>query len=189
MPKRLFIALPLSAAAIDELRAEMGRLRPFAPPVKWVRPEQLHVTLKFLGDVAEEREEDVIDALRQAADISMFTFNMSGIGAFPDRRRPRVIWAGIEKGRNEVVQLAGRVEDKLAAVKFERGQMPFSPHVTLGRVRERGDFARMWQETERAPFVGCDDGAVEVKLIWSTLTPKGPIYKDLATFALQGVGG
>jgi len=186
MAKRLFIALPLNAPAIAELNALVHMCKRLARSTKWVRPEQMHVTLKFLGDVEEEREEDIVTALETAAAMAPFTFNLAGVGAFPNPRRPRVIWTGIDRGRDEVTTLAERVDAELAAKKFAREARPFSPHVTIGRVREPANFDELWRAVEATPFTGTAVDAREVRLVHSTLTPKGPIYNDLATIPLQG---
>jgi 2'-5' RNA ligase len=186
MSKRLFIALPLSAPAIAELHALVHMCRRQATVVRWVRPEQMHITLKFLGDVEEERECDITGALESLTTEKPFMFNLAGVGAFPDQRKPRVIWTGIVTGKDEVSALAKRVDDLLFAKKFPREERGFSPHVTIGRVKEPGEFGALWKTVEATPFVGMNVDAHQVLLIHSTLTPQGPVYKDLAVFPLRG---
>ena len=186
MPKRLFIALPLPVPVKAELNALIQIGQRQAPPVRWVRPEQMHVTLKFLGDVEEQREERLTAALEAVTGISPFVFNLAGVGAFPNRQRPRVVWTGIDSGCREVAALAARVDEALAPCGFPREERPFSPHVTIGRVKQPGEFAGFWQAVDAAPYVGQPVDACEVKLVHSTLTPKGPLYADLAAFPLRG---
>jgi 2'-5' RNA ligase len=185
MAKRLFIALPLPPPVLAEVQSLVDELRGSAPGVRWVWSEQLHVTLKFLGDVEEVREQPLTEALRSVAGES-FRFNLAGVGCFPNRKRPRVVWTGIELGRDNVKAVASAVEEALAKAGFARDERPFSPHVTLGRVKEPGDFRGFWQKVDATPFVGTEIDAREIRLIDSRLTPKGPIYTDLESFPLRG---
>lgn len=186
MSKRLFIALPLSAPAIAELHALVHMCRRQATNVRWVRPEQMHITLKFLGDVEDEREDDITNALEALTAEKPFMFNLAGVGAFPDKRRPRVIWTGIVNGKDEVTDLAKRVDDLLFERRFAREDRAFSAHVTVGRIKEPGDFGALWRTVDASPFVGANVEAHQVLLIHSTLTPQGPVYKDLAAIPLRG---
>lgn len=186
MPKRLFVALPLPVPAKAELAALVHVCRRHASFVRWVRPEQLHVTLKFLGDVEEADERAAIGALEALGERASFQFNLAHVGAFPDRRRPRVIWTGIEAGSDDVASLAGEVDRLLARVGFEREARPFSPHVTIGRLKDGGNLESLWNAMTANTFVGMHCTAAEVLLVHSTLTPRGPIYADVASFALRG---
>ena len=185
--KRLFIALPLPAPAKAELNSLVHALKRSAAGVRWVRPEHVHVTLKFLGDVLEDRIDPIIKALAPISEHSSFWFNLATVGAFPDRESPRVIWTGIEKGCNEVVSLAGVVESSMEGVGFPREQRPYSPHITIGRVKEPGDFSALWQQVSATPFESNQIDAHEVLLIHSTLTKTGPIYTELESFSLRGL--
>ena len=182
----MFIALPLPATAVAELRSLVHLLKRVAPGVRWVRPEQLHVTLRFLGDVEDEECQALVKSLQSIIELSPFTFNLAGLGAFPDRKRPRVVWTGVDTGRDPVVTLAARVEHAVVAAGLPAEDRPFSPHLTLGRVREPGNFAALWRTAEEAPFTGQPVNAVDVRLIWSTLTPTGPVYRDVESFPLRG---
>src|SRR5207245_7151093 len=111
-------------------------LRRVARDVAWVAPESLHLTLKFLGRVREARTPELAVALTRAtAGLTAFEANVAGLGAFPSPARARVIWAGVGRGTDALVELAGRVDAALAALGVEREPRAFSPHVTLGRVR------------------------------------------------------
>lgn len=186
MAKRLFVALPLARPIVAELNALVHVCRRHAPFVRWVRPEHLHITLKFLGDVEAHQEEQVKAELEALEASAPFQFSLADVGAFPDRRRPRVIWTGIATGRDDVARLAGRVDELLARCGCEREDRPFSPHVTIGRVKEGGDFEELWNAMKANTFVGASCTAQEIRLVHSTLTPRGPVYADLASFALRG---
>jgi 2'-5' RNA ligase len=110
-----------------------------ARDVAWVAPGNLHLTLKFLGTVPETRIDAIVAALTQSGlDLRPFEAQIRGLGAFPSGTRPRVIWAGVTDGATEMVELARRVDAALAELGFAREERPFSPHVTLGRVRRPG---------------------------------------------------
>ncbi|HEX9730300.1 MAG TPA: RNA 2',3'-cyclic phosphodiesterase [Gemmatimonadales bacterium] len=132
---RLFVAVNLPARVRDGLVRALARLRAAPFPVRWVDAAAVHLTLKFLGEVPEATEPTIAAAVSDACrDQRAFALSLSGFGAFPNLRRPTVVWVGCHAppalGR---VQRA--VERSLAAVGFVPDQRPFRPHLTLGRVR------------------------------------------------------
>ena len=151
-------------------------------PVKWVRPENIHLSLKFLGDVEEAREPELREALRRAAgacgEQRPLTLQIAGFGVFPDYHRPHVVWAGVTPDPGlELLQHA--VEQAFAPLGFPTEARAFRPHVTLGRAARDGrprDFAGL-----EAILAGTDfDETVtvaEVDLMQSTLQPNGPVYQ------------
>lgn len=184
--RRLFLALPLPATAQAELRSLVHALRSTAPGVKWVKPEQLHVTLRFLGDVENVQCNELIDAMDQETETAPFLFNLAGLGAFPNRKEPRVLWTGVNEGREQMMALAARVEKVVRACGMPPEDRPFAPHLTLGRVKEPADFTALWQVADQMNFAGTPVHAVDVRLIWSTLNPTGPVYRDVESFPLRG---
>jgi 2'-5' RNA ligase len=155
--------------------------------VAWVAPGKLHLTLKFLGNVDQARVEEIVAALRgAAAGVAAFEAAVRGLGAFPTPTRPRVIWAGVSEGADTMVELAGRVDTALAILGFPREARPFSPHVTLGRVRvPRRDPALA---EALAGGEGREFGRVRVgrvALMQSRLSPKGSEYTELAGVPLR----
>jgi RNA 2',3'-cyclic 3'-phosphodiesterase len=184
--RRLFLALPLPATAQAELRSLAHALKRVAPGVRWVRPEQLHVTLRFLGDVEEAQCNELIKSMNRVTDTAPFTFNLTGVGAFPNRRQPRVVWTGVGEGKEQVTALAALVENAVKASGLPGEDRSFAPHITLGRVRDSADFTAFWQAAEELKFVGQPVHAMEVRLVWSTLTPAGPVYRDVESFPLRG---
>jgi 2'-5' RNA ligase len=157
-----------------------------APGVRWVRADHLHITLRFLGDVEEQQATSLMEGLESLAEVAPFRFNLAGVGAFPDRKRPRVIWTGIALGKQQVVALAEKVEGIVESCGFPSEPKRFSPHVTLGRINSPGNFDEFWPQAEGSPFVGKNVDALDVRLIWSTLTPNGPVYRDVESFPLRG---
>lgn len=184
--RRLFVALPLPATVKAELNALVHVLKRVAPGVRWVRPEHMHVTLRFLGDVDDTQSPGLVESLRGITELSPFTFHLAGVGAFPDRKRPRVVWTGVESGRDGMEALAAHVEKSVVAAGLPPEDRPFSPHLTLGRVKDPGDFTALWQTVGEVPFSGQSVQVADVRLIWSTLTPAGPVYRDVESFPLRG---
>jgi len=130
------VAIRLDEAVRAALGAAIEGLRRVARDVAWVAPENLHLTLRFLGRVREALTPQLVVALTRAtAGLTAFEANVAGLGAYPSPARARVIWAGVGRGTDALVELAGRVDAALAGLGFEREPRAFSPHVTLGRVR------------------------------------------------------
>lgn len=186
MTVRSFVAVFLTPEVRAALGAEIQRLRGVARDVAWVTPENLHVTLKFLGGVEEGRLDAVAVAVDAAASAATaFDLAVEGLGAFPTPARPRVVWAGLGAGACALAALATRLDAALASLGFPREERPFSGHVTLGRARApRRDPALM---EALAGAAGRRFGHVpvaEIALMRSDLSPKGPRYTALRTAPL-----
>ncbi|RDV83229.1 RNA 2',3'-cyclic phosphodiesterase [Ammonifex thiophilus] len=182
---RLFWAVPLPAPLrrqLAELQKELG----FSPrSVKWVEEENLHLTVRFLGDT----EAGQVDSLREAvsarlAGIKAFLLEAEKLGAFPSLARPRVIWVGV-KAHPSLFLLHQAVEEAVRGLGFTPATKPFSPHITLGRVRERvalpGDHRWAQKNYAFTPFL-----VEELVLYRSFLTPRGPVYSRVAAVRLSG---
>jgi 2'-5' RNA ligase len=143
---RLFVAIELSPEWLTALDAVQSRMKAAlesrgAPRLRWVRPEGIHLTLKFLGEVTDARLPSVLGALDSATQPPPdFSLNLAGMGSFGDRRGPRVVWAGVdgrtENERKKLYDLVGRIETWSAAAGFPR-ERGFSPHLTLARLPEK----------------------------------------------------
>lgn len=184
--RRLFVALeppePVRrrlAAMELELRRAAGRA---ADEIRWVPPENVHLTLQFLGAVPEERVADVESAVRAAAaQARPLSLEVSGAGGFPNARRPRVVWAGISGDVAALGALAADLGRRLAPLGFPPEDRPFSAHLTLGRAREgRGAPGIAGALASAAEAGGAPWRATEVVLFESHLSPKGPRYEALA---------
>ena len=157
--------------------------------MRWVRADHLHITLKFLGDVESVQESKLIEALEETLSMAPFKFNLAGLGAFPDKKRPRVIWTAIANGAQQMTHLAGLVEQASAHAGLQAEGRGFSPHVTLGRVKQPGNLDALWTQAADNRFTGQKIDAQQIKLIWSTLTPTGPVYRDVESFPLREGSG
>lgn len=134
---RSFIAIPVPSEGIEALEQVVKNLdQEIGRYVRWVRPEGIHVTLKFMGDIPAAMVERVLEALPPvAAGSSPFELAISGLGVFPNIRRPRVLWAGLEGGLTTLSDLQLAVDEAVGKLGLPKEQRHFSPHLTLGRVR------------------------------------------------------
>jgi len=181
---RTFIALELPDSLKDGILALIGELRSRGIRAGWSKRGTLHLTLKFLGEIDESFQDDVIGAVRRAAAaVPPFWFDTSGIGAFPSDARPRVLWVGVDSGQ-ELYDLARLVESELAAVGFPSERRPFHPHVTLGRIRDPRGATGV---AEALTTLKAPEGRVvvrDVRVMKSTLAPAGAIHEVLAELPL-----
>ena len=184
---RVFVGVPVGAAVaarISAVRNEFG-----GEAVRWVPAENLHLTLKFLGDVEEAQVVAIRSALREAlAGTAGFGVTARGLGVFPNARRPRVLWIGL--AAPELAQVAGRVDRALEPLGVERAATRFRPHATIGRWRRpeppgvslREELTR-WCDREFGEF-----RMDAVTLFRSTLRPAGATYSPLEVFRLEAAG-
>ncbi len=182
---RLFVAVSLSAEIRDRLAAAQDRLRRALCDVSWVRAENIHVTLKFLGDTEEKRLERIRPALAEVARAGApFSMQVTGVGSFGGRI-PRVVWVGVGDGAESLTQLAGRIEAALARVGFPKERRGFTAHLTLGRVRSPRNAEALLaalQEIHGEEFGTLT--ATEFELMQSELRPSGSVYTVLERFLL-----
>jgi 2'-5' RNA ligase len=177
---RAFIAVEMDGGM---LREPLRLLRAFHD-LKVVPEGNMHITLKFLGDVGEDKLPAINAIIDKVAERAAFSFKVKGIGAFPSEMDPHVIWAGAE-GAEALKAMAGELDEALAALGFAREERPFSAHITLARSRDRG--ARL-AYSGLAEFREKEFGTVPVNSLHlkkSVLTPKGPIYSDLHVARLK----
>ncbi|MGC9333020.1 MAG: RNA 2',3'-cyclic phosphodiesterase [Anaerolineae bacterium] len=188
---RTFIAIELDGGLKEDLARLQDHLQAEMPPrsVRWVRPEGIHLTLKFLGDTTPGQVEQVKEALaRVAAGAGPITFGLGGVGCFPHTRRPRVVWVGLHEPTGDLAHLRDAVEAHVAPLGFPTEKRPFSPHLTLGRVQRHASNAEVRQvgEAVAASAIG-DIGemtATGLSYIRSKLTPGGAVYTTLARLEL-----
>ncbi|MFH1144047.1 MAG: RNA 2',3'-cyclic phosphodiesterase [Candidatus Eisenbacteria bacterium] len=182
---RAFLALNLpddavrsAAEVVTRMRERLGERE-----VKWVAAENLHLTLRFFGELDPEALQRARDFVRAAdGGWEAIATGWSGLGAFPSVRRAQVIWLGIADERGELRALAAEVERGLVQAGFGSGDKPFAAHVTLGRVRR--DARVVWpSDSERLTLPGSTFSIMRMALIKSTLTPSGPVYAPLETAA------
>jgi 2'-5' RNA ligase len=180
---RLFVALEIPSAVRENLAALLQSLRAVSPQTRWVRPENLHVTLKFIGEVPETKLAAIRSALAGARSDQSVTLGFDGLGFFPNDKHPRVFWAGIEASPN-LRTLAADIDMATEKIGVPREQRPFSPHLTLARFEPSG-----LTEKLRAA-IGEDMGHAfgslstnQFHLIESKLKPSGAEYTTLESFS------
>jgi 2'-5' RNA ligase len=183
---RTFIAIELDEELKRNLRELQADLRRQMAPrsVRWVRPEGIHLTLKFLGNTPMAKVEDVKAALaRAAAEAAPFSFTVGGLGCFPNTRRPRVVWLGLQEPTGVLVRLRDAVEAHVAPLGFPMERRAFHPHLTLGRVQRRASKSEVREigRVVAASAIGTiDEMAVTVvSYIKSDLRPTGAVYTTL----------
>ncbi len=187
---RLFVAVDLP----EDLRARLGglqdELRPIPLPVRWVRPQGIHLTLKFLGEVAQERAPAIGEALRAVAgEHAPFTLSVAGVGVFPELGAPRVIWVGLGGDLPAAGRLQDAIDAALLRLGFAREKRPFRPHLTLGRVKGagRGDWRPLLRRHAEASLGSFE--APECVLFESKLDSAGASYSPIGRFPLSASGG
>ena len=185
---RSFIAIELPDKVRRVLDQVQKHLRDSVTGVRWVQPESIHLTLKFLGSILPEQVAAISAAVGEVAHGEpLLALNVSGIGAFPNARRPRVIWVGIVGEVERLGRLQTRLESALESLGFQREERPFRPHLTLGRVkdpRRPPDLTRALAETT-VPASNPFD-VREILVYKSDLRPTGAIYTKLQHLPLAG---
>jgi 2'-5' RNA ligase len=187
LPIRAFIGIELD----ERLKRELARLiKRFSSPddgIKWVDPGNIHITLKFL----EETPVDKINAVERIMDgiaegHPTFHIDISGLGAFPNKLQPRILWVGISKRAGMIETMASELDTKLQALGFPPEEHPFSPHITLGRVKgdKLTDHSLALLNSITTPS-GLSQKIERIALVRSTLTPKGPEYDVLKYASLS----
>ncbi len=187
---RSFVAIELPGGLKDELVELSERLKSGGyPGVRWVDPRGIHLTLKFLGNVAVDRLDDITEVLTEAArGISPFRLEVGGLGVFPNPRGVRVAWVGMHGDTDKLQQLQQRVESGLVTLGFAAESRRFTPHLTLARVRDQvspEERQRFGQVIEGTDFEARHKIEVDtVYLMRSQLTRQGAVYSRLSSVGL-----
>ena len=188
MATRTFLAVPLSEQVVDRLADAQQSLSAAGARVRWVARENLHLTLKFLGNVEEA---DMAEVCRLAGEVAAavepFDFAVTALEAVPPRGALRMIWAGVAEPTGALAKLNRAAEDAYERMGFEKETRPYRPHLTLGRAKAGRNIAELRAAADR--FAETDFGttpAEELIVFESSLTPTGPIYSPLAKAAIGG---
>jgi 2'-5' RNA ligase len=189
MSIRSFIAVPVPEHITDHLARLHESVPHAAGKIRWVKATAMHLTCIFLGDIEAGQVDPIAEALETVSRaVSPFVTNLDGVGAFPNFRRPRVVWVGFDQGEDEIKELKLRIDEALQPLGIEPERRAFHPHLTLGRVKSEGrrglleEAAAAWT----LPFENWVSG--EVVLFKSVLGRHGPTYTFLARLPLGGVG-
>ena len=185
---RLFWAVEVSQEVRDSLGQLIQEFKPTGADVRWVRPASIHLTIKFLGQSPAEAVDQIAAALAPAAAACpSLNLKPAGVGVFPSHARPRVIWAGLSGDVEELIGLAGRVDEALVPLGFAPEKRPFNPHLTLGRVKSIRGRSRLAEALARlGGWEGPELRAGELILFRSQLNPTGAVYTPLVRLVLGG---
>jgi 2'-5' RNA ligase len=182
---RSFLAVDPPREIIDAIGMIQDRLRKnIQGDIRWVRPQGIHLTLKFFGTIAES---DVANISRVVEDttstIAPFTLGIKRVGAFPDVKRPRVLWLGMDGDVDILIRLQKEVDAELHKYGFEKEDRPFRPHLTLARIKDpRGLIGLAKIMEKRENYEAGSFSAAGLNLFKSELTPMGAVYTKLAYF-------
>lgn len=183
---RAFVAANLDPGLKQAIALVQEQLRATRADVGWVRPENLHLTLKFLGQVAEASVQRIAEAIEAAAlGDGPFRLVLAGLGAFPQSRSARVIWVGVEAGAQGLAGLQARLEAQLEPLGFPLEARPFTAHLTLGRVRGPARRAQLAAALTSMPAGPLGEMLLDrIELMKSELRPEGACHSVLRTFPL-----
>ena len=184
---RSFIALELS----DEIKTELDRiegvLKKSDANVKWIKPGSIHLTLKFLGYITEEKIASISEKIeRIASETSPFDIVLNEIGVFPTWDRARVIWVGVGEGSGNVETLAGMIEEAMSEEGFEKEKRSFRSHLTLGRVRSPKNKEKLEKEALSVEVKPAKSHISKIILFKSDLSPEGAVHTPLYTASFSG---
>ncbi|HEV8486925.1 MAG TPA: RNA 2',3'-cyclic phosphodiesterase [Blastocatellia bacterium] len=184
-PIRTFICIEIPETVKERIADLQRELKQIDAQVSWVKPANIHLTLKFLGPVAPSRMAGVRHAVERAAgSCSPFEVEVSRTGCFPSPRNPKVLWVGLSNIPNQLQQLHQAMEDELARAGFARETKRFSPHLTIARVRSPRGAPAVAERLIASTFPGQTFSATEVIVMRSDLNPSGSVYTPQALIQL-----
>ena len=182
---RTFIAIEIPEIIRKRIADFQEELRGARASVSWTKPQNIHVTLKFLGDVEESNLSGIVEAVKETAlPNKVFTIEVAGQGGFPSMRRPRVLWVGIGRGSKELKQVAEMLEERLEPLGFESEKRKYTPHLTIGRVKSQSNIGKMADIIGRTSIAAGSFSAKKIVIMKSILHPTGAIYTPYAQISL-----
>jgi len=183
---RCFIAIKLPQEVRTQIESQIQELCRHTKMVRWIKPDSLHLTLKFLGEIGADRVEKVKSTLERIKGVvAPFDLRFIGAGCFPGRKRPRVFWLGLDKeGVAPLSEIQIWLEDQLQLVGFEKEKRKFLPHLTIGRVKGNESFSDLYSFIDHHLFTGKTFNVDNIYLIRSYLKPTGAVYGELGAYSL-----
>lgn len=183
---RTFICVELPEDLTKKIGDIQAQLKPYSAGISWVRPHNIHLTLKFLGDVEEPRLPDIAHAMEEiAAQHAPFTVIPDGQGVFPHAKNPRVFWLGIREATGTLIQLQQAIEDRLEAIGFAKEKRAFTPHLTIGRVRPYRKPKELTAAFMALAFTADPFEVDHITIMRSDLKPTGAVYTPLQVINLK----
>lgn len=183
---RCFIAIPLTTDTHQELSQIQSQLKETEADVGWVKTDNIHLTLKFLGEIEEQKIKTISKELKELTNkYTSFETCMGKLGTFPSISNPKVIWIGINKNEDKITNLQKGIEDVITPLGFEKETRPFHPHLTLGRVRGKKNIQKLVDKLKSLPLPQFKPIMVDrIILFQSILKPTGAEYTALDEFPL-----
>lgn len=182
---RLFLAIHLSSEIKTAASNTIELLKKTNANVSWIKPENMHITLKFLGDTDKSRVKGIAPLLNEVAETSRSYKIITGkLGAFPSKEDPKVVWLGLSAGIVETIDLSKKIDEALFKAAFKREEKPFNPHITIGRVKGGVNHNNLAAALNTTIFQPDEQQITGFTLVKSELAPEGVVYKDLETFQL-----
>lgn len=184
---RAFIAIDLDDKTQKALSRIQDELKETKADIRFIKPENIHLTLKFLGDITKDKAEAVAKILEETSWVlKPFSISLTHIGAFSEIEHPEIIWVGANQGRSEVKGFVLRLEEELEKIGFAKEKREFESHVTLGRLRSNLNQNSLIKTLKTfqmdSPII---QNVHSLTLFKSTLTPRGPVYEPLEIFPLK----
>jgi len=182
---RLFIAVNISGGNREKILEIQSGLKKPGADIKWVGKENLHLTLKFLGETEENATLILKEKINSAlVGIVPFQITFSNCGFFPSEISPRVLWIGIDNGSNYLRDIAGKIDTALEKIGFSKENRSFSAHLTIGRFRSGRGSDKLIKMAKKTIFEKISETVDSIFLMKSTLTPAGPMYEVVEEFHL-----
>jgi 2'-5' RNA ligase len=182
---RCFVAIALPSDLKNNLTILVAQLKKQEPSIRWVKIENIHLTLKFLGEITYQQVEAVQHALEAtAANFSPFVLKTTQVNLFPNKNKPRVIWLGLEEN-DMLSRLQQQIETTTSSLGFAREKRPFTPHLTLGRMRYPQNFNDLYNYVHNHPLPPYEIAVKAYILMRSVLKPEGAIYSPIYRYSLD----
>lgn len=177
---RAFIAIELPSIIAKSLEEIQDNLKDTANKITWVKPDNIHLTMKFLGNIETDKAHAIEKILKNiVSQISIGKLSVKGVGAFPTINNPRVIWVGVEDDKN-LLNIYTQLEEGLAGLGFKKEERPFKPHLTLGRIKFLKDKKGLKERLEKFADIKLASFIVDSLILFkSELTPEGSLYTKL----------
>ncbi len=186
---RAFVAIELPGEARSKLAEIQTKLKAAKFNAKWVAPESIHLTLKFLGGVTQGTADSVVEVMKEAAIIAQpFQLEVSGLGVFPNARRVQIIWAGLTGEVDKLLDLQKEIDSGLSRLGFAPEARPFTAHLTIARMRDEASLAERAvanRQVEATKFEAASLRVESISLMRSQLRPHGPIYTRIGSVLLS----
>jgi 2'-5' RNA ligase len=184
---RCFIAIEIPSEIKSAMVELQNDLRSAGADVAWTNPDNIHLTLKFLGEIDKKLISEVEQVCHATiADLSPFTLSINGTGVFPNPRHPRVLWVGLGGEIERLEQLQERLDQRLVAIGFDDEEKDYQPHLTVGRIRSNKNLRELLARSDGFDLPALSFAVQAIVLMKSDLLPEGACYTELSKANLKG---